>query len=117
VEQAVAQALGVLESAGGLLANALQEHLQQRALLLVLDNCEHLVDACAELAAGLLRTSTGLSILVTSREPLGIGGEFVWRVPASLRAKVSASAGRIRGGPAIRSQGALGIVRVRAYRG
>ena len=50
-------------------------------LLLVLDNCEHVVDAVAELAETLLRACPGLRILATSREPLGIGGEAVLRVP------------------------------------
>ena len=52
-----------------------------RELLLVLDNCEQVVDAVAELAETLLRACPGLRILATSREPLGIGGEAVLRVP------------------------------------
>lgn len=50
-------------------------------LLLVLDNCEHLVEACAELAEGLLRATPALSILATSREALGVRGERAWLVP------------------------------------
>src|SRR5205823_9915225 len=50
-------------------------------LLLVLDNCEHLRDACAELAGDLLAVCPGLRILATSREPLGLTGEAVYRVP------------------------------------
>jgi len=49
-------------------------------LLLVLDNCEHLVASCAELVDALLRACPGLRVLATSREPLAIGGEVVWHV-------------------------------------
>ena len=51
-------------------------------LLLVLDNCEHLLDACARLAAALLRTGTDVVVLATSREPLRVGGEVTWRTPS-----------------------------------
>jgi predicted ATPase/DNA-binding winged helix-turn-helix (wHTH) protein len=60
---------------------SLLRHLQGRRALLVLDNCEHLLDACAELAARLLRESPGLRLLATSREALRIAGEQAWRVP------------------------------------
>jgi predicted ATPase/DNA-binding SARP family transcriptional activator len=59
----------------------LVEHTARRELLLVLDNCEHLIDACARLVNGLLRAAPGLSILATSREPLRVGGETVWVTP------------------------------------
>ena len=49
-------------------------------MLLVLDNCEHLLQTCAELATALLRTCENLSILATSREPLGVSGEVVYSV-------------------------------------
>lgn len=61
--------------------DALVDHLRSRNLLLVLDNCEHLVTACAALAEELLRACPELSILATSRETLGIGGENVLLVP------------------------------------
>jgi predicted ATPase len=51
-------------------------------MLLVLDNCEHLLDACAQLIDGLLRTCPDVRVLATSREPIGIGGEVAWRVPS-----------------------------------
>src|SRR5262249_21550457 len=51
-------------------------------LLLVLDNCEHLIDVCAELAEALLRHAPALRILATSRETLGVPGERIWRVPS-----------------------------------
>ncbi|WP_074312446.1 AfsR/SARP family transcriptional regulator [Micromonospora cremea] len=55
--------------------------LADRRLLLVLDNCEHLVEPVAELTAALLRAAPGLHVLATSREPLGLAGEVVWAVP------------------------------------
>ena len=48
----------------------------------MLDNCEHLLDACARLADALLRACPGCAILATSREALGIAGETAWRVPS-----------------------------------
>jgi non-specific serine/threonine protein kinase len=57
-------------------------HVQSRQLLLVLDNCEHLIDTCAQFSAELLRVSSALRILATSRQPLGIRGEVTWRVPS-----------------------------------
>src|SRR5206468_11688880 len=53
-----------------------------RELLLGLDNCEHLVEACAELAGGLLHRCAGVRILATSRQPLGLVGEVAWSVPS-----------------------------------
>jgi predicted ATPase/Tfp pilus assembly protein PilF len=81
VPRAVATALGVREEPGQPLPVTLQEHLQHRKLLLVLDNCEHLVEACAPLVDTLLRTCSGLRILATSREALSLAGERVWPVP------------------------------------
>ena len=60
---------------------SLTRQLALSDLLLVLDNCEHLVDACAELAAVLLARCPKLRILTTTREPLGVAGETVWPVP------------------------------------
>src|SRR5262249_25434203 len=56
------------------------EYLRDRQLLLVLDNCEHLANACADLAAALLRACPELRVLATSREPLGTVGEVCWPV-------------------------------------
>ncbi len=78
----VAHAMGLPEDPAPEEADALSRHLETRHLLLVLDNCEHLVQACAELVGRLLRTCPGLHILATSREPLGAGGESIWEVPA-----------------------------------
>ena len=82
VPHAVAAALGVREEAGRPLPVALANALQPRQLLILLDNCEHLVEACAFLASDLLQVCPRLTILATSRESLGIGGEVIWRVPS-----------------------------------
>ncbi|MDX2008177.1 MAG: tetratricopeptide repeat protein [Meiothermus sp.] len=59
----------------------LVEHLKGRKALLVLDNCEHLIEGCAEAAVKLLRALPGLQLLSTSREPLSIAGEIAWTMP------------------------------------
>ena len=82
VPQTIATVLGIRERPQRSVREALQENLRQRHLLLVLDNCEHLVDACADLAEALLRGAPALSILATSREALGVPGETVCRVPS-----------------------------------
>jgi predicted ATPase len=81
VPAAVAGALRVREQAGRSLTETLINHLRHRRLLLVVDNCEHVVDAAAELVQTLLRGCADLRILVTSRQQLGITGEGVWLVP------------------------------------
>ncbi|BAH51966.1 protein kinase domain-containing protein [Rhodococcus opacus] len=78
---AVAAAVGVRNHSARPLREVLIEFLASRETLLVLDNCEHLVDAVAELTEMLLRVCPALRILATSREPLGIGGEAVLQVP------------------------------------
>jgi len=82
VPQAVATVLGVREQPGRDVEEALADALRSRRALLLIDNCEHLVDACAVLVDGLLRACHRLAILATSREPLGIAGETAWRVPS-----------------------------------
>ena len=81
VAQAIAGALGLQDRAGHPPAETLTEYLAGRQLLLVLDNCEHLVDAVAKLADQLLRAAAGLRVLATSREALAIDGETVVPVP------------------------------------
>lgn len=98
VAEAVMRVLGIQEAersdragsagggggAGGPLsspARRLGGALRDRRLLLVLDNCEHVVDPVAELTATLLLNAPGLTVLTTSQEPLGISGEQVWTVP------------------------------------
>jgi predicted ATPase/DNA-binding CsgD family transcriptional regulator len=82
VADRVATTAGVLvEPLGGAL-RALAVQLRDRRVLVCLDNCEHLVDAAAETVEALLRACPGASVLATSREPLGVAGEKVWRVPS-----------------------------------
>jgi non-specific serine/threonine protein kinase len=76
----VARALGLQDSRATAPAQALRRYLTDRDLLLVLDNCEHVVDACAELATGLLGSCAAVRIMATSRESLGVNGETVWRL-------------------------------------
>jgi predicted ATPase len=85
VAGAVANAIGLAAASPGMAETALADWLADQSLLIVLDNCEHVVGACAELAAGLLGRCAGLRILATSRESLGVPGEVVWTVaPLSL---------------------------------
>ena len=70
-------ALGVRQAGDVPVLEALIWRLRSAELLLVLDNCEHLLDACAQLAGALLRAAPGLRVLATSREPLGLPGEVV----------------------------------------
>ncbi len=81
VPQRVAGALGLRDEPGRSLAETLIEYASRRNMLLLLDNCEHLVDACAELAQRMLESAPRLKILATSREPLAVSGEVTWRVP------------------------------------
>ncbi len=78
VPEAVARAVGVREGPGTPVVEALTTFLRDRRLLLLMDNCEHLIDACAGLADELLDRSPGLRILATSREPLHVGGEVTY---------------------------------------
>jgi len=81
VPQAVADTLHLKEQASRRLADTLADHLRERSSLLVLDNCEHVVDTVAELTVELLKECEGLKVLATSREPLNVPGEVTWRVP------------------------------------
>ena len=76
----MARVLGVGVSVGMTSAEALRRYLVDRDVLLVLDNCERVVDACAELAAGLLGSCGNVRVLATSRELLAVSGETAWRV-------------------------------------
>ena len=73
--------LDVPEKTGATIEQTLLDWLRPRQLLLILDNCEHLVDACAAFAESVLRHAAALRILATSREALNVPGEAVWRVP------------------------------------
>ncbi|HEX5848841.1 MAG TPA: NB-ARC domain-containing protein, partial [Rubrobacter sp.] len=81
VPRAVATALGVPEAPDLSPAEALVDNLQGRRAFLVLDNCEHLIEACADLADVLLATCPDLTLLATSREPLRVQGETNFMVP------------------------------------
>ena len=81
VPRAIAAPLGVHETAGQRLLDVLVDALRARRMLLLLDNCEHLLPACVEVAVEVLRACPDVRILATSREPLGIEGEVVYRVP------------------------------------
>jgi predicted ATPase/class 3 adenylate cyclase len=81
VPQAVATILGVREQFGRPLIETLSDYLRPRAALLVVDNCEHLVAACAQLAQTLLVVCPQLKVIATSREALGVPGESVRPVP------------------------------------
>ena len=78
---AVAGALGVREDPARPMADVLAAALASQRALLVLDNCEHVIDAVAALAERLLRSSPGMRVLATSRRRLGTTGEVVWTVP------------------------------------
>jgi predicted ATPase/DNA-binding winged helix-turn-helix (wHTH) protein len=80
LERTVTGALGLHEESGRQPLAVLLDHARERTLLLVLDNCEHLVDACAALARALLQTCPNVSVLATSRQALGLAGEVVRHV-------------------------------------
>jgi predicted ATPase/DNA-binding SARP family transcriptional activator len=82
VVQAVATALEVREERSRPLQETLLDSLQDRSLLLILDNCEHLTGACSALSEALLARCPHLRLLATSRQPLGMIGERTWRVPS-----------------------------------
>ena len=78
----VATALGLRERPGKPVLEGIREHLSSRQTLLVLDNCEHLLNSCAALVDPLLRSCPGLALLATSREALRVPGEREYRVPS-----------------------------------
>jgi non-specific serine/threonine protein kinase len=82
VAQAIAAPLGVRADTRQPLEQTLVSALRPRRLLLVLDNCEHLVEACAHVVDALLRACPQVHVLATSRQPLRIAGEWAWRVAA-----------------------------------
>ena len=82
VPRTVAAAVDVQEQPDRRLRDTLVNALRSRRLLLILDNCEHLIDVCARLVDPLLRGCPELHVLVTSREGLGVSGEVRWRVPS-----------------------------------
>jgi predicted ATPase/DNA-binding SARP family transcriptional activator len=87
VAQAAAVAFGVPIPASRSAQEALVAHLAARETLIVLDNCEHLLDTCARLTEDVLRAGPGVRVLATSREPLRCAGEVAWRVPSLAEAE------------------------------
>ena len=81
VPQVVASSLGVQRLVDQSFTDTLVDYLSGRNILLVFDNCEHLIAACAQLAQTLLSTCPALKLLATSRENLNIPGEALWSVP------------------------------------
>jgi predicted ATPase/class 3 adenylate cyclase len=82
VPQTVAAVLGIRESSGRPIMTLLTDYLRSKELLLILDNCEHLLSTCAHLVSTLLQSCPHLCILATSREALNIPGELSFRVPS-----------------------------------
>jgi predicted ATPase/class 3 adenylate cyclase len=92
VPHTVASALGIADEAGVSVTDTLVRHLESRTLLLVLDNAEHLLDACAQLVDLVLRRCRDVTLLVTSREALGVAGEVIYRVPSLTTPDAKATA-------------------------
>jgi predicted ATPase/class 3 adenylate cyclase len=82
VAPAIARALGMTGQPARPPLETLLDALAFQYVLIVLDNCEHLIDACAKVAEAILRRCPRVHLLATSREPLGIGGETIYRVPS-----------------------------------
>ena len=77
----IAAVIGITEEAGRPLLETLGDALRPRRMLLALDNCEHLLDTCAQVCRHVLASAPGLRLLNTSREPLSVAAETIWRVP------------------------------------
>lgn len=112
VPHAVAAALGVARPAGGDLSDALVDALRPRQLLLVVDNCEHILHAASRLVEALARRCPKITVVATSRERLGVGGEHVWPVLPLPVPPPTASEGEVEASPAV----ALFLDRARAAR-
>jgi predicted ATPase/DNA-binding SARP family transcriptional activator len=82
IAQTILSTLHLGEQAGKTPLMVLEEQLIHKKVLLILDNCEHLIDASARVAHALLKATSEVKILATSREVMGIGGEIAWRVPS-----------------------------------
>ena len=104
VPQAVAKALGVREQSGRPLTETLKDALRARKMLLVVDNCEHLIEAVVHLVDALLETCAGLRVLATSRETLSAAGEVAWVVPSLTvpDSEQAQAAGKLEGYESVR---------------
>ncbi|MBP2329412.1 putative ATPase [Kibdelosporangium banguiense] len=96
VPQTVAETLGIRDESSGEILDDIIEYLRGRGLLLVLDNCEHLLDACAALVDAILSASEGVRVLATSQHRLNLTGEQLLEVPP-LRVPTPAELARGRG--------------------
>jgi DNA-binding SARP family transcriptional activator len=119
VLQAVAETLGVAEQSGRSLTDALVDNLREKKMLLVLDNCEHLIGATTQLVNALLNSCPHLRVLATSREALDVEGEVVSEVPPPLPAGRRWSARRggantIRCGTIVRGSRQAAFAQLRA---
>ena len=92
VAPTTAAVLGVREEPGTPILTSLLDAVGEKAMLLVLDNCEHVVAGCASLAESLLRACPNLRLLVTSQEGLAVSGELLWRIPMLTAPDVSPAA-------------------------
>jgi predicted ATPase/class 3 adenylate cyclase len=102
VAVAVANVLGIRGEPGRPVIDTLVDAIGRRQLLVLLDNCEHVIGACAKLADALLRNCPNIVLLATSREPLGIDGERVHRVPSMDTPDESDAVEAIRSSEAVR---------------
>ena len=82
IASTIADALGIAGRPGQSTLETLLDALATQETLIVLDNCEHLIDGCAEVVSAILRSCRKVHVLATSREPLGIEGEAIYRVPS-----------------------------------
>ena len=82
VASTISETLGITPQSGRSPLETLLDALSHQHLLIVLDNCEHLIGACAKIADLILRRCSAVHLVATSREPLGIGGETIYRVPS-----------------------------------
>ena len=90
VTEAIAVAVGIKSEQGVATIDALIRNLEGTKTLIILDNCEHVAQACADAVLGLLRSGEGVRILATSRQPLGLAGEVKLRVPSLSMPKSTA---------------------------
>ncbi len=109
VAPAIAAALGIAGQQGRPVLESLLVALAPQDVLIVLDNCEHLIGACAKAADAILRRCPRVHLLATSREPLGIGGEMIYRVPS-----LSLPGSGDSGSPAAESSDAVALLVERA---
>ena len=84
IPQAIASVFGLRESPDRPLIEIIKDYLRAKSALVILDNCEHLIEACAKIAEALIQACPDLKILASSREALGISGELTYRVPSLL---------------------------------